>query len=55
MRLADYKHLVIGLIFVKCISDTFSATRAELMLRLEDLGDDDYYGLRRGARRRHRG
>ena len=44
MRLAGYKHLVLGLIFVKYISDTYSAKRAELMLRLGDPGDDYYYG-----------
>ena len=40
MDAAEYKHLVLGLIFVKYISDTFSAKRAELTLRLTDPGDD---------------
>ncbi|MBP6544979.1 MAG: type I restriction-modification system subunit M N-terminal domain-containing protein, partial [Piscinibacter sp.] len=30
MDAAEYKHLVLGLIFVKFISDTFAARRAEL-------------------------
>jgi type I restriction enzyme M protein len=30
MDAAEYKHLVLGLIFVKYISDTFQAKRAEL-------------------------
>jgi type I restriction enzyme M protein len=30
MDAAEYKHLVLGLIFVKYISDTFAARRAEL-------------------------
>ena len=29
MDAAEYKHLVLGLIFVKYISDTFAARRAE--------------------------
>ena len=32
MDAAEYKHRVLGLIFVKYISDTFSAKRAELTL-----------------------
>jgi len=30
MDAAEYKHLVLGLIFVKCVSDTFAARRIEL-------------------------
>ncbi len=33
---AEYKHLVLGLIFVKYISDTFAARRAGLRPRLLD-------------------
>lgn len=45
MDAAEYKHLVLGLIFVKFISDTFQSKRAELTRRLTDPGDD--YFLRR--------
>ena len=34
MDAAEYKHLVLGLIFVKYISDTFMARTAELAARL---------------------
>ena len=37
---AEYKHLVLGLIFVKYISDTFAARRAELVKRFADANDD---------------
>jgi type I restriction enzyme M protein len=40
MDAAEYKHLVLGLIFVKYVSDTFSARRAELERRLADKADD---------------
>ena len=39
MDAAEYKHLVLGLIFVKYISDTFAARRAELTARLVDPKD----------------
>ena len=39
---AEYKHLVLGLIFVKYISDTFQARRDELSKRFAD-NNDDYY------------
>jgi type I restriction enzyme M protein len=42
MDAAEYKHLVLGLIFVKYISDTFAARRAELQARLSN-PDDEYY------------
>jgi hypothetical protein len=42
MDAAEYKHLVLGLIFVKYISDTFAARRAELARRFAD-PDDDYH------------
>lgn len=44
MDAAEYKHLVLGLIFVKYISDTFAARRAEVAARLVDPADDFYYG-----------
>ena len=39
MDAAEYKHLVLGLIFVKYISDTFSAKRIELTRRFADPAD----------------
>jgi type I restriction enzyme M protein len=44
MDAAEYKHLVLGLIFVKYISDTFAARRAELSTRLTNPADEYYYG-----------
>jgi type I restriction enzyme M protein len=44
MDAAEYKHLVLGLIFVKYISDTFAARHAELTLRLVDPDDEYFYG-----------
>lgn len=40
MDAAEYKHLVLGLIFVKYISDTFSARHEELKRRFSDKSDD---------------
>lgn len=40
MDAAEYKHLVLGLIFLKYISDTFAARRAELAKRLADPKDE---------------
>lgn len=40
MDAAEYKHLVLGLIFVKYISDTFAARRAELQRRFADKSDE---------------
>jgi len=40
MDAAEYKHLVLGLIFVKYVSDTFAARRAELTRRFADKADD---------------
>lgn len=40
MDAAEYKHIVLGLIFVKYISDTFQSRRDELMRRFADIGDD---------------
>ncbi|MFG6439795.1 type I restriction-modification system subunit M [Roseateles sp. LKC17W] len=44
MDAAEYKHLVLGLIFVKYISDTFAARRAEVVARLADPDDEYFYG-----------
>ena len=40
MDAAEYKHIVLGLIFVKYISDTFQTRRAELTAKFADAGDD---------------
>jgi type I restriction enzyme M protein len=40
MDAAEYKHLVLGLIFVKYISDTFAARNAELVRRFADPADE---------------
>ena len=40
MDAAEYKHLVLGLIFLKFISDTFQAKRAELSARFADPADE---------------
>lgn len=40
MDAAEYKHLVLGLIFLKYVSDTFAARRAELMRRFADESDE---------------
>jgi type I restriction enzyme M protein len=42
MDAAEYKHLVLGLIFVKYVSDTFAARRAELERKFADPADDYY-------------
>ena len=44
MDAAEYKHLVLGLIFVKYISDAFVARQAELKLRLRNPADELFYG-----------
>jgi type I restriction enzyme M protein len=44
MDAAEYKHLVLGLIFLKYISDTFAAKRQELSKRLRDPKDEYFYG-----------
>jgi type I restriction enzyme M protein len=41
---AEYKHLVLGLIFIKYISDTFLAKQIELSQRLRDPKDEYYFG-----------
>ena len=42
MDAAEYKHLVLGLIFLKYISDTFTARRDELKARFADPADEFY-------------
>ena len=44
MDAAEYKHIVLGLIFVKYISDTFQTRRAELTGNFADSQDDYYLG-----------
>ena len=44
MDAAEYKHLVLGLIFLKYVSDTFTARRVEMQARLQDPEDEFYYG-----------
>jgi len=39
---ADYKHIVLGLIFLKYISDSFGSHRQQLTMRFSDV-EDDYY------------
>lgn len=41
---AEYKHIVLGLIFLKYISDSFASRRAELERRFTDASDDYYLG-----------
>ena len=43
MDAAEYKHLVLGLIFVKYISDTFAARRTELEKWLTNPQDEEYF------------
>jgi len=40
MDAAEYKHIVLGLIFLKYISNTFTARRDELSRRFVDKKDD---------------
>lgn len=40
---AEYKHIVLGLIFLKFISDSFAGRRAELLKRLKDPRDELYF------------
>ena len=42
MDAAEYKHIVLGLIFLKYISDSFAGRRAELQHKLSDKNDDYY-------------
>ena len=43
MDAAEYKHLVLGLIFLKYVSDTFTARQAEVMSRLQNPDDEFYF------------
>ncbi|QQZ44312.1 SAM-dependent DNA methyltransferase [Pseudomonas sp. SK3(2021)] len=44
MDAAEYKHIVLGLIFLKYISDSFAGRSAELKRRFTDASDDYYLG-----------
>lgn len=45
MDAAEYKHLVLGLIFLKYISDTFEECRTTVLERVSDPAEfDDYLG-----------
>jgi type I restriction enzyme M protein len=44
MDAAEYKHIVLGLIFLKYISDSFAGRRAELELKFADVSDEYYLG-----------
>jgi type I restriction enzyme M protein len=44
MDAAEYKHLVLGLIFIKYISDSFEAHKASLTERLQNPKDELYFG-----------
>lgn len=44
MDAAEYKHLVLGLIFIKYISDSFTGHTTLLAKRLRDPSDELYYG-----------
>lgn len=44
MDAAEYKHLVLGLIFIKYISDSFTGHSATLAQRLRDPEDELFYG-----------
>ena len=43
MDAAEYKHLVLGLIFLKYVSDTFTARQAEVLVRLQNPDDEFHY------------
>ena len=44
MDAAEYKHLVLGLIFIKYISDSFEAHKTSLTQRLRNPDDELFYG-----------
>jgi len=50
MDAAEYKQIVLGLIFVKYISDTFQTRRDELTSRFIDPNDDYLFSPDAGAR-----
>jgi len=41
MDAAEYKHLVLGLIFIKYISDTFAAQQGKVLLMVSDPDSDN--------------
>ncbi|MBI5226028.1 type I restriction-modification system subunit M N-terminal domain-containing protein [Candidatus Micrarchaeota archaeon] len=43
MDAAEYKHVVLGLIFLKYISDSFEEKRQQLLKEKEDCEDRDFY------------
>lgn len=45
MDAGEYKHIVLGLIFLKYISDSFAGRRVELERRFSDANDDYYLGV----------
>lgn len=47
---AEYKHIALGMIFLKFISDSFSARRAELTRRFADENDEYFLHLQRSQR-----
>jgi type I restriction enzyme M protein len=53
MDAAEYKHLVLGLIFLKYISDSFAAHRTALMGRFADAADEYFMGDAVPATRRY--
>src|SRR5579863_6643591 len=42
LEAAEYKHVVLGLVFLKYVSDAFTARRAQLEAALSDPQADDY-------------
>jgi len=44
MDAAEYKHLVLGLIFLKYISDTFAAQQGKVLLMVSNPDSDNYVG-----------
>ena len=44
MDAAEYKHLVLGLIFLKYISDTFAAQQGKVLLMVSDPDSDNFVG-----------
>ena len=40
---ANYKHVVLGLVFLKYISDRFDARREEILTKCQDPNDEDHY------------
>ena len=50
MDAAEYKHLVLGLIFVKYISDSYQSRRADLEARLTNPADEYFFANASPAR-----